>query len=134
MSEIVTKGRLMAEVLQKPEVQFICQDVHDMNASPVNIALCMGGLYHVTDSDAVVTKLLAKAKYLVVHAVTSFLSQDPAYFVTPAPYWYHGGRFSHEHFLGMLRRAGWTVLESGHAIYPSPINEYSSGSSWALCG
>jgi hypothetical protein len=133
MHEVVVQGRLMAEVLRKPEVQFICQDVHDMDASAVDIALCMGGLYHITDPDAVVAKLRSKAKYLVAHAVTSVLSQDPAYFVTPAPYWHHGCRFSHEYFLAMLQRAGWKIVESGHAVYPAPINEYSSGSSWALC-
>jgi hypothetical protein len=133
MSEIVTKGRLMAEVLQKPEVSFICQDVHELDESPVDIALCMGGLYHVTDPDAVVARLRSKARYLVAHSVTSVLSEDPNYFVTPAPYWQHGSRFSHQYFLAMLQRANWTVLEAGHGIYPSPTNEYSSGSSWALC-
>jgi hypothetical protein len=129
----VRKGRLMASVLKKPEVEFICQDVHDMDATPVDIALCMGGLYHVTDPDAVVTKLRAKAKYLVAHSVTSTLSNDPAYFVSPAPYLVHGCRFSHEYFLSMLARAGWKILQSGHAVYPNPTNEHSAGSSWALC-
>jgi len=131
--EDVTKGRLMAEVLRKPEVQFICQDVHDMDASQADIALCMGGLYHVTDPDAVVAKLRSKAKFLVAHACTSTLSQDPAYFETPAPGWHHGCRFSYEYFLAMLPRAGWKILESGHAIYTSPCDPHSKGSSWALC-
>jgi hypothetical protein len=133
MSAYVEKGRLMAEILHRPEVQFICQDVHDMDASPVDVALCMGGLYHVTDPDALVAKLRGKAKYLVAHACTSTLSHDPAYFETPAPYWQHGCRFSHEYFLSMLPKVGWNVLESGHSIYPNPGNEHSAGSSWALC-
>jgi len=133
MSEYVERGRLMAEVLHKPQVQFICQDVHDMDATPVDVALCMGGLYHVADPDAVVAKLRGKAKYLVAHSCTSTLSNDPAYFVTPAPYLHHGCRFSHEYFLAMLPRAGWKILESGFAIYPNPVNEHSTGSSWALC-
>jgi len=133
MSEFVARGRLMAEILHMPQVKFICQDVHDMDASPVGVALCMGGLYHVTDPDAVVAKLRGKAKYLVAHACTSTLSSDPSYFETPAPGWQHGCRFSHEYFLAMLPRAGWKVLDSGHAIYPDPLNEHSTGSSWALC-
>jgi hypothetical protein len=133
MAEYVARGRLMAEVLHKPEVQFICQDVHDMDASTVDIALCMGGLYHVTDPDAVVAKIRVKAKYLVAHACTSMKSDHPAYFVTPAPTLHHGCRFSHAYFLAMLARAGWNVLESGHAIYPAPTDENSTGSSWALC-
>lgn len=131
--EDVTKGRLMGVVLNKPQVEFICQDVHDMDDSPSDVALCMGGLYHVTDPDAVVARLRAKAKYLVAHSVTSTLTHDPAYFVTPAPYLHHGCRFSHEYFLAMLARAGWNVRESGVEIYPNPVSEYSAGSSWALC-
>jgi hypothetical protein len=133
MGEYVARGRLMAEVLRKPEVQFVCQDVHDMDASPVDIALCMGGLYHVTDPDAVVAKIRTKAKFLVAHACTSMKSDDPAYFVTPAPTLHHGCRFSHAYFLAMLSRAGWNVVECGHAIYPAPSDENSTGSSWALC-
>jgi hypothetical protein len=132
-SEDVRRGLAMSEVLNERRVRFVQQDVHDIDDSPVDVALCIGGLYHITDPQAFVTKLFNKANILVVHSVTTALSHDPAHIVAPAPGWHHGCRFSHEYFLAMLERPGWQVVESGFDIAPRADDEHSTGLSYALC-
>lgn len=131
-TDYIAQGRLMAEVLGISTVEFLQQNVYDMSDTPVDVALCAGGLYHVNDPEALLSKL-TRANVLVTQSIVTTHTSDPAYFETPAPGWPHGCRFTHSGFEGMLVRSGWDIVTGRLDIVDGPANEYSAGSSTYLC-
>jgi hypothetical protein len=116
--EQVRRARLMAQILGLNDVQVLHQDVHDMDDSTYDVALCMGGLYHVADPEAVVAKLAHKANVLVTQSAVSVAETDPDYFVTPRPGWQHGSIFSTSYYERMVTRSGWTIVDAATAVPP----------------
>jgi hypothetical protein len=116
--EQVRRARLMSEVLGLNAVQVLHQDIHDMDDSPFDVALCMGGLYHVADPESVLAHLARKSSVLVTQSAVSVAEEGPDYFVTPRPGWQHGSIFSTAYYERMLSRSGWSVLEASVAVPP----------------
>ena len=94
-------------------VEFNKMDVHDIAAlPPVDIVGNLGGLYHVPDPEAVLDASYAFARrFLIVQTVVTLASTDPDYFVTPAPGWTWGSRYSRQSFERLLARKGWRIVD-----------------------
>ncbi|MCL5994592.1 MAG: class I SAM-dependent methyltransferase [Chloroflexi bacterium] len=132
----IRRAKTAARLLGVKQSQFVQADVWDFtrNAQAYELVLCTGGLYHLTDPQGF-TRLLRMtgSRYLVVQSVVTMETDDPDYFVSPAPGWKHGSRFTHVGLGRWLEASGWHILESA-------VNELSGnqrmcdrGSSYYRC-
>ena len=113
--------------------EFRNQNVFDVSGS-FDFAICAGGLYHVTDPEALLRKLTGNVRTaLVVQTVYSLAETSADYFETPAPGQTWGCRFSYGYLLAMLAEAGWTVLESTTNELGGNARPQDRGSAYALC-
>jgi methyltransferase family protein len=72
----------------------------------------IGGLYHVSNPIEILRKSYDLAKrYLIVQSVVSLASNRDDYFVSPAPGWQHGCRFSPQSFTKMVESQGYRILD-----------------------
>ncbi len=132
----IHRANAMAQVLKTTNVAFERKDVFDVLKHPrvCDLIFCAGGLYHLaTPADLI--RLIGEQhpKRVVIQSVVSLSTEDQDYFVTPAPGWKHGSRFSH------ARLRNW-ILESGLQIIVETRNELEGnfakqdrGSSYFLC-
>ena len=132
-SYYLEQGRLVAGVLNEERVSFVQGDVYELDDSPADVCLCAGGLYHVTDPELLLKNLRAKANVLVTQSIVTTHTDDPTFFVSPAPGLPHGCRFTHGYFEAMLKRTGWQIVEGRFDMVGGPINAYSKGSSTFIC-
>ena len=58
------------------------------------ITICFGGLYHIHNPAEVINRLLKISDYVLIQTVVPSDIRDEEYFITPAPNWKHGSRFS----------------------------------------
>jgi hypothetical protein len=73
----------------------------------------IGGLYHVTNPVEVLRKSYNLArKFLIVQTVVSMQNNDGDYFVSPAPGWQHGSRYSPQSFVNMVQSQGWRIIDA----------------------
>jgi hypothetical protein len=113
--------------------EFRRENVFDV-AGVYDFAICAGGLYHVSDPDALVRKLTTNARAaMVVQTVYSLAETSADYFETPAPGQTWGCRFSYGYLLAMLAEAGWTVLEATTNELGGNARPQDRGSAYALC-
>lgn len=115
--------------------EFLVGDVHSFVASdPYDIVLCCGGLYHLTDPRQLVESCLKLSKrFLIVQSVVSLESENEDYFVTPAPGWKHGSRFSTAFLRRLLHQAGWNIVDSHFNELEGNTNLCDRGSVYFLC-
>jgi hypothetical protein len=82
---------------------------------PADVVANVGGLYHVSDPEAVLRASYDLARrYLIVQSVVSLANDDPHYFEAPAPGWDWGSRYSLASFDTMIRSQGWSI-QAWHA-------------------
>jgi SAM-dependent methyltransferase len=100
-----------------------------------DVVLCAGGLYHLTNPARFLQRLRQNVRrYLVVQTVVSLEATAPDYFVTPAPGWRHGSRFSLAYLRHMLADAGFHVLHSSLNHLAANPRLADRGSAYVLCG
>ncbi|MEA3431544.1 MAG: hypothetical protein U9R01_02530, partial [candidate division WOR-3 bacterium] len=125
---------IMKKYFPEQNVEFKTANVFNIDINDdINVCLCFGGLYHISNPQDLLCKLYnSKILYLVVQSVTSIKFEDENYFVTPAPCCNRGCRFSHKKLLSMIKEAGWEIVREGRneIIYNKPV---SRGSSYVLC-
>jgi 2-polyprenyl-3-methyl-5-hydroxy-6-metoxy-1,4-benzoquinol methylase len=95
--------------------QFQLSDVYNFNPiESYDVVLCCGGLYHVSDPKRVLEDCFSKfsKRFLVVQSVISLENEDDNYFVTPAPGWSHGSRFSAGFLRKIILEVGWKIIDS----------------------
>ena len=128
------EASIMRDVLGL-EIDLRLQDVCDLEPTEnYDVVICTGGLYHLKDPAAFLRKIRKNVKrYLVVQSVVTLESEDPNYFVAPAPGWKHGCRFSAGYFVGLLRDAGFYILGYGFNHLEGNDQVYDRGSCYALC-
>ncbi len=107
----------IAKRLKYRNYEFILADLSDISQfekfEKTDIVANIGGLYHVSNPREVLVKSYEAAeKFLIVQTVVSLSSKDPDYFVTPAPGWTWGCRYSRESFDKMVRGFGWKIVDS----------------------
>jgi hypothetical protein len=99
-----------------------------------DLVLCAGGLYHLAEPRRLLETLRRRTRgFLVVQSVVTLESEDPAYFVSPAPGWPHGSRFTHAGLGRWLGELDWTVLASDRNELPGNPRAADRGSSYWLC-
>lgn len=100
-----------------------------------DVVLCAGGLYHLANPARFLERVRQNVRrYLVVQTVVSLETAAPDYFVTPAPQWRHGSRFSLAYLLRMLADAGFHVIHSSFNHLAANRRPCDRGSAYVLCG
>lgn len=132
----VARARLMARVLEVPHATFHVIDVWDFVAeAPVyDLVLCTGGLYHLRDPQRFLEQLVpVVGQYLVIQSAITLETEDADYFVSPAPGWRHGSRFTHACLRGWLETLGWEIAAEERNELPGNARSCDRGSSYFLC-
>lgn len=111
--DFFTKARQIARALNIQGVEFVQKDVHEAEAlGQFDVVANVGGLYHVSDPQAVLDISYRMARrYLIVQTVVSLESDKQDYFVMPAPGQDWGCRLSVQSFDRLLVERGWNVLD-----------------------
>lgn len=133
----LARGRAAAAALELGGVEFEMGDVPTFAASlgqRFDLVLCAGGLYHLTrPSDLLRDLSHICGGLLLVQSAVTLAAEDADYFVTPAPGWRHGSRFTDAALGGWLADLGWQIL--AHRRHELPGNRHASdrGSTVFLC-
>jgi 2-polyprenyl-3-methyl-5-hydroxy-6-metoxy-1,4-benzoquinol methylase len=133
----VARARTAARLLDCRGVSFVAEDAGrflERDEPPYDLVLCAGGLYHLAEPRLLLERLRRRTQgFLVVQSVVTLESEDAGYFVSPAPGWRHGSRFSHAALRRWLDELGWTVLASERNELPGNPRPSDRGSSYFLC-
>ncbi len=115
-------------------VEFQRRDVNDLNESDVyDVVANIGGLYHVPNPIDILRKSWAMARrYLIVQSVVSLANESPGYFLTPAPGWTHGSRFSADFLYAAVRAEGYRVIDSCRNVLEGNDRPEDRGSVYLL--
>jgi hypothetical protein len=94
-------------------VRFEERDVNSIDDdNAYDVVANIGGLYHVSNPIEILRKSYDLARrYLVLQTVVSLASNRDDYFVSPAPGWNWGSRFSPQSFVKMVQSQGYRVLD-----------------------
>jgi SAM-dependent methyltransferase len=128
------RATLAAKLLGLADVaRFEMRDVFDI-AGEFDFAICAGGLYHLSNPEALLRKLAGQVqRALVIQTVYSLARSEPDYFEAPAPGWTWGCRFSRDYLLGMARDAGFHVVDWTTNELEGNTRPEDRGSIYVLC-
>lgn len=133
----VRRATTMARRLDLGNVTFLRDDVWsflEQTSAAYDLVLCAGGLYHITAPALLLEKVGRVARgYVVIQSVVTLETEDPSYFVRPAPGWQHGCRFTHGWLRGQLTGLGWRIASESRAELPGNPSLRDRGSSFLLC-
>jgi tRNA (mo5U34)-methyltransferase len=133
----IARARTAARLLGCGNVWFADEDIWAFlrqQEQPFDLVLCAGGLYHLAEPRRLLDVLRPLTRgFLVVQSVVTLTSEDPAYFVTPAPGWRHGSRFTHAGLGRWLDALGWTIVAADRNELPGNARPEDRGSSYYLC-
>ncbi|HEV3401019.1 MAG TPA: methyltransferase domain-containing protein [Acidimicrobiales bacterium] len=129
----VAKARLAAKLLGVTAAEFRVADVF-LTPDPACVAICAGGLYHLTDPARLLDQLRGQVSdALVVQTVYHLGRTESDYFEAPAPGWTWGCRFSYEHLLAMVAACGWRVEHAETNELLGNDRPEDRGSAYLLC-
>jgi 2-polyprenyl-3-methyl-5-hydroxy-6-metoxy-1,4-benzoquinol methylase len=129
----IRKARLIAAVLKMPAVKFDVADVFQV-PDVVDISICAGGLYHISDPSVLLAKLRSQTRHaLVLQTVIHNAIEEPSYFETPAPGWTWGCRFSWAYLLRITSDAGWRIVDSRRGELSGNDRPEDRGTAFLLC-
>lgn len=108
------KAPKIAKLLNLKNVHFQKRDMNKLNELPkYDVVANIGGLYHVSNPEKVLKDSHRMTrKYLIVQTVVSMENNKKDYFVTPAPGWTWGSRYSEASFGALIKRLGYKVVDS----------------------
>lgn len=132
----IRRAQTAARLLNLPGLRFEVADVWEfVRAAPTyDLILCTGGLYHLSRPRDFLRALRPLCSgYLVAQSVVTLETDAPDYFVTPAPGWKHGSRFTHAALGRWLTEAGWRIIEQTMNELPANPRRCDRGSSYYLC-
>ena len=126
----------MNEYLNLADIYFECKDVFEIDeGDQYDIILCAGGLYHISDPVKLLKKCYKITKqFLILQTVITQETNSPDYFVTPAPGWQHGCRFSDSWLKNRLEEIGWITYEHATNELTGNYRACDKGSSYYLLG
>jgi tRNA G46 methylase TrmB len=132
----IRRAETAARLLELPNVTFVVGDAWKLFEEPrqYDLVLCAGGLYHLEEPRRFV-QLLRRitSRYLVIQSVVTLETDDPDYFVTPAPGLRHGSRFTQAALAKWLAGAGWAILDQSQNELPGNKLARDRGSCYFLC-
>jgi len=131
-------ARTMSRVMGDESMGFLRDDLRRVDwwaVKPRDLVFCAGGLYHLEDPRGFIRHIRPQVgKYLILQTVVTLESEDPEYFVTPAPGWKHGSRFTHAAVKRWLTETGFTILDEARNELEGNARLCDRGSSYFLCG
>ncbi|MDN3512679.1 MAG: class I SAM-dependent methyltransferase [Candidatus Jettenia sp.] len=103
---------VIAERLGVSNFGFIDGDIVKLTTLPdLDIIANVGGLYHVDNPQEILEMSYEKAqRFLVLQNVVSMDSKSPSYYMSPAPGWTWGNRYSRESFDKLIKKLKYKVL------------------------
>jgi predicted RNA methylase len=130
----LAKARVITRVLgHQTTVAFQQCDVRDVNGQ-YDFGICAGGLYHISDPEALLARLRRNVRVaLVIQTVYSLAVTSALYFESPAPGWTWGCRFSYPYLMAMVDRAGWSIQRALVNELPGNDRPEDRGSAYLLC-
>jgi 2-polyprenyl-3-methyl-5-hydroxy-6-metoxy-1,4-benzoquinol methylase len=132
----IERARLAAAVLGIENAVFRVQDIWQAVASSeaYDLVMCAGGLYHLTRPRDLLAALRPITKgYLVIQSAVTLETEAADYFVSPAPGWKHGSRFTHAALRQWLTELGWEIVQEGRNELTGNPRLCDRGSSYFLC-
>jgi 2-polyprenyl-3-methyl-5-hydroxy-6-metoxy-1,4-benzoquinol methylase len=132
----IRRAETAARLLKLSNIAFVVGDAWKLFREPhqYDLILCAGGLYHLEEPRRFV-ELLRRitSHYLVIQSVVTLETDDPDYFVTPAPGLQHGSRFTQAALEKWLTGAGWEILDQAQNELPGNKLARDRGSCYFLC-
>lgn len=135
-NEHIQRARTAARVLGFDRLSFVVADVWDYlrQDHSFDFALCTGGLYHLEEPWRLLELLRpAVTGFLVVQSAVTLETEAPDFFVSPAPGWKHGSRFTHARLANWLQETGWEVVTEARNELTGNRRAMDRGSSYFLC-
>lgn len=132
----IRRAQAAARVLGFAAVQFAVADVWDYlpGAPSFDLVMCAGGLYHLTEPRRLLELIRPLTKHtLIVQSVTTLETESADYFVSPAPGWKHGSRFTHAALERWLIETGWAIVEQARNELTGNDRPCDRGSSYFVC-
>ena len=133
----IQRAETIARYLRLQNLRFQRSDVGEFLAQAsesYDLVLCAGGLYHSSDPRGLLEQIGRKAAgYVVLQSVVTLKTEDPDYFVQPAPGWQHGSRFTHAWLVHQIEGLGWRVLDHARDQLPGNRRLHDRGASFFLC-
>ncbi len=132
----ITRARAAARLLGLPGAQFRLADVWKFirAAQPYDLVLCTGGLYHLTEPKRFLELVRPISRqFLIVQSAITLETEDPDYFVSPAPGWKHGSRFTYAGLRRWLEVIGWEIVAEARNELTGNPRLCDRGSGYFLC-
>lgn len=131
---VLQQAELITRLLgNSDKIVFQKMNVFDVSGT-FDICICAGGLYHLTNPQVLLAKLVCQVRRaLVLQTVVSLEFDDSDYFVTPAPGLSWGCRFSLKFLEAMLEATGWEIIEQSNSELPGCLRDCDKGSAYMLC-
>ena len=135
-SQHVERAQAAARVLGFERLDFVVADVWQYlrQGHTFDLALCTGGLYHLEQPWALLALLRPVVTgFLIVQSVVTLQTEDEDYFVSPAPGWRHGSRFTHARLARGLQESGWQIVQRTRNELTGNPRLDDRGASYFLC-
>jgi hypothetical protein len=131
--KMINSSKKITKILENEgKINIIQGDVFSVNKK-YDFILCCGGLYHISNPFELLNKLKDHTSILVIQTVITLKTEDEDYFVTPAPCWTWGSRFTFSHLLKKIKESGWNILESSRNKLKANHIIDNQGSAYILC-
>ncbi len=102
----------IAKELDVSNFTFVDTDINNLGKKKYDIVANVGGLYHITNPEAVLEKSYEMARhFLIIQTVVSLANKKKDYFETPAPGWDWGSRYNPQSFDRMIKSKGYEIID-----------------------
>lgn len=99
-----------------------------------DLLLNIGGLYHVNHVDELITKsFLTGASIMIIQTVVHEDPQKEEFYLSPAPNWTWGSRFSASWLRTQVITAGWSIEHEAFNILELNESAFDRGSYYLYC-
>ncbi|HFQ92905.1 MAG TPA: methyltransferase domain-containing protein [Anaerolineae bacterium] len=132
----IERAQTAAAFLNIQNATFYVENIWNRVEKPdeYHLIICAGGLYHLTNPQKLLAALpRIAAGYLVIQSAVTLETEEPDYFVAPAPGWKHGSRFTHAGLKKWLTESGWIIEAEGRNELTGNPRLCDRGSSYFLC-
>lgn len=132
----IERAETAVRVLGIHNAAFHVADIWEWVQKPAqyDLIMCAGGLYHLTAPRRLLQALAPLAAgYLVIQSAVTLETEEPGYFVSPAPGWKHGSRFTHAGLRQWLIDLGWQIVAEERNELTGNPRLCDRGSSYFLC-
>lgn len=129
-------AQVMGQVLGQERVTFVAGDVFEVlpKTTGIDFIFCAGGLYHLAAPYELIALMRERHPIrLLIQSVVTLETEDKDYFVTPAPGWKHGSRFTHARLRNWILESGLDVLDEARNELEGNPAKQDRGSSYFLC-